>query len=561
MKIKLILPIIVFCLSISILTATAQDKEGLPLMPLPVVSPGETADTDGDGMLDCWEMRYMTVTDPGCPPLNMNVNDANADNDGDGVTNIKERLHMTDPTMASDYFLLENTLLDATGTNLVLRWHSVNGQKHRVYRSTSIEPGAAWDLVYGPVTGTGSTMEYSEPVGDSPVFFKVSLEPRQPDYWPNEFSNGNSDDWILQNHNRLFEMRPKVLVLNFMNSWNNAASMTDSIIYAMRQSSRYRFFKDPNVTRFLKYELAKHVDLRDPPGIKPNDNSTKYPWSTHFEYEQLYNETFAGYYGYVDPNNPSRYLTLGELINLGLVNELWFFAYHLDYGAPYETIELKQYYDQYLNRRDGVYGPAGNGHDYDMPWVGRSFRITFINGQRGIGCCLENFGHAVEGMANYNFCPYYKKYFDNFADFNLNTKWGLPFRSFYSYRYSGADYNVFPNQHTLESHYYGITRTVNNYVAFAGNVHFMPTGRTHYDLTSDYTVMSTIEHAYMRDGADGKDIAEPWNKSKFAAYYSFVNDCMGAWLVFWRQAMPGRNNTCTDDDGNPMPNWWVFLFY
>jgi len=25
--------------------------------------------------------------------------------------------------------------------------------------------------------------------------------------------------------------------------------------------------------------------------------------------------------------------------------------------------------------------------------------------------------------------------------------------------------------------------------------------------------------------------------------------------------MPGLNNTCTDDDGLPMPNWWVFLFY
>ena len=176
-------------------TALSQDKEEIPVMPLPVVSPGETSDTDGDGMLDCWEMRYANVADAGCPALNVNVNDANEDNDGDGVTNIRERIAMTDPTAAADFFLLQDTFLDATGTNVIVQWHSVSGQKHRVYRATSPDSGAVWSLVYGPVTGTGSTMQYSEPVGDSPAFFKVSVEPRQPDYWPNEFSNGNSDDW------------------------------------------------------------------------------------------------------------------------------------------------------------------------------------------------------------------------------------------------------------------------------------------------------------------------------------------------------------------------------
>jgi hypothetical protein len=37
--------------------------------------------------------------------------------------------------------------------------------------------------------------------------------------------------------------------------------------------------------------------------------------------------------------------------------------------------------------------------------------------------------------------------------------------------------------------------------------------------------------------------------------------CMGAWLVYWRQNMPGYDNKQKDDDGKAMKNWWPFLFY
>jgi hypothetical protein len=89
----------------------------------------------------------------------------------------------------------------------------------------------------------------------------------------------------------------------------------------------------------------------------------------------------------------------------------------------------------------------------------------------------------------------------------------------------------------------------------------MPNGRWHYDMTNPQVVMSTIEHAFNRDGASGKDAAEVWGISKFEDYHAIAPDCMGPWLVYWRQAMPGRDNPCTDDEGNPMHNWWVFLFY
>jgi hypothetical protein len=527
---------------------------------------GDTTDTDGDGMSDVWEKRYSEVTDPGATPLDWQVDDALLDNDGDGVPNLDEYGWMTDPTDPADYFQLVDVARTG-GNEIEITWHSVSGQAHTVYRSTSPDPAGSWTPVYGPVTGTGANMSYSEPIGSSAhAYFRVAVVPRQPDYWPNEVSATNSDNWIHDNHDRIHVMRPKVIVLVFMNDWYQEVTKTNDLINALKISTKYHGYADPSAPAFLQYQVAKYVDLRDPPGTPTLDgNSTKFPrLSTsgmNFRYEDLYNDTFAGYYGYPDPDHPGQYLDLHELIQRGIINELWFFAYHGSYGAPYETIELKQYYDVNLNKRVGVYGPAGNGHYYSMPWSGGSFRITFINGNRGIGCAMENFGHALEGMANYNFCPYYKTYFDEFAGFDLNTRWGLPFSNFYYYRYDGSDYNNYPQPDRLVAHYYGTDYTVNNYYVIGGNVHFMPTGRTQYDLNNTQSVYSTIEHYRWFDGPGGQDQKALWTRNKFVPYYSVAPDCMGPWLVYWRMNMPGLDNPCLDNAGQPMKNWWVFLFY
>jgi len=528
---------------------------------------GDTTDTDGDGMADVWEKRYSEVTDPGATPLDWETDDALLDNDGDGVPNLEEYGWMTDPTDPADYFRLESIARTGGGSQVEVTWHSIAGQPHTVFRSTSPDPNGTWTPVHGPVSGTGANMAYSEAIGsDRQVFFRIRVEQREPDYWPNEKSAVNSDDWIHDNHDRIRVMRPKVIVLVFMNDWYQEVTRTNDLINALKVATTYHGHSDPTAPVFLQYEVAKYVDLRDPPGTPTLDgNSTKYPRRStsgfNFRYEDLYNETFAGYYGYEDPDNPGQYLDLHELIQRGIINELWFFAYHGAYGAPYETIELKQYYDADLNKRVGVYGAAGNGHYWPMPWSGGSFRITFINGQRGIGCAMENFGHALEGMANYNFCPYYKTYFDEFAGFDLNTRWGLPFTKFYWYSYDGSDYNDYPLPDRLVAHYNGTDYTVDDYYVIGGNVHFMPSGRRHYDLTNTQSVYSTIEHYRLFDGPGGQDQQELWDRSKFVPYYSVAPDCMGAWLVYWRMNMPGYNNACLDNNSQPMKNWWVFLFY
>ncbi len=382
-------------------------------------------------------------------------------------------------------------------------------------------------------------------------------------HWPNRFSTSNSDDWIATNHDRLWVMRPRVLVLVFMNDWHREVEMTHELIHALELSTTYHGHSDPSAEPFLQYQVAKYVDLRDPPGTITGDgNSTKYPrvpnWTggNNFAYEELYSEEFAEYYGYEDPARPGEYLALDELVELGIVHEVWFFTYHRSLGAPFETIEIKQYYDENHEKRPGVYGGAGNGH-YPLPWIGRSLRFTFINGERGIGCALENFGHALEGMAHYNFSPYWRNHFYGFAGFDLDTRWGLPFGSFYA----GVEELDYPQPDRMAWRWSGITGTVEGYFVVGGNVHFMPAGRDHYDLLNTQQVYSTIEHYRLFDGSDGEDQLQIWDRSRFTPYESVAPDCMGPWLVYWRMNMPGLDNGATDMNEEPMKNWWPFLFY
>jgi hypothetical protein len=92
-------------------------------------------------------------------------------------------------------------------------------------------------------------------------------------------------------------------------------------------------------------------------------------------------------------------------------------------------------------------------------------------------------------------------------------------------------------------------------------VHFTPNGRKDYDLTNTQPVVTSIEHYRRFDGPDKKDQTMLWSNEKFAKYKKLANDCMGPWLVYWRQNMPGLDNRSKDDSGKAMKNWWPFLFY
>ncbi len=75
-------------------------------------------------------------------------------------------------------------------------------------------------------------------------------------------------------------------------------------------------------------------------------------------------------------------------------------------------------------------------------------------------------------------------------------------------------------------------------------------------------VLCRIEHWRRHDGPGGKDRCTEFSSDRcIKPYEAIAGDCMGAWLVYWRQNMPNAHCPALDDEGQPMKNWWPFLFY
>jgi hypothetical protein len=388
--------------------------------------------------------------------------------------------------------------------------------------------------------------------------------------WPNQESKANSDDWLRLHHSEIRQMQPRVLVLNFVNGLAaaEATQKVNRLIAAIKESSRYHGYKNPNAPAFLDYQLYKLVDLTDPQplaeDVRLDGNSSKYPrvpdWKEglNFRYDALFSDEFARNYQVTDPENPNKFLTLAEMVNKGIIHEVWFLALQGKYGTPLESTEVKQAYDRTLHKIPGRALQAGTAVAEEQPFIGRSLRILFINTERGPGIALQSLGQSLEGMARSNAIPYFTRYFAEYAGFDLKKRYHLPFDSFY-----GRDGNEFdyPDKDTMVYTWKGEKIAVHPYVPIGGNVHYMPSARRDDDLNNGEIVLSTIEHYRMRDGLDGNDKADDWYSGKFSRYRQLANDGQGPWLVYWRQNMPGLDNSCKDDDNKPMLNWWPFLFY
>ncbi len=393
--------------------------------------------------------------------------------------------------------------------------------------------------------------------------------------WPNESSKANSDPWIAQHHNQIYVMKPKILALNFTNFKTMPQMRThmQQVIQALNEGSRYHGYKSPNAPAFLQYELAFAIDLRDtapPLPPYPYRNSTLYPrenpkegyWG--FDYAKLFTPEFTRLYGIPDPDTPGRPLSLCELIARGLVHEVWIY---MDGDAPdvsaAEILELKPVYDENRRRVSGSMNRcAGNGcfDDEDNIPCTRAVRIAHMNASRGAGCFLESFSHGFESMAKTT-TPYLTRYFKPFAGFDLNTKYGLGFDSWYGFcRIDVPPYDClsYPSETSMIYSHPDMTPAgrINDYNAVCGNVHFTPNARNHYDLDSPHTVRTSCSHY-----RDGSGATEDFSIDLFRRYDSLAPDCMGSWLVWWRQNFPGLDNDSLDDQGNPMLNWWPFLFY
>jgi hypothetical protein len=382
--------------------------------------------------------------------------------------------------------------------------------------------------------------------------------------WPNRVSHANSD-WLIEHHDAIRQIQPRILAINFANNVSREVlqQRLSSLIDCLNESSRYHGYKDRAAAPFMQYQIAKLVDLADDHKFKcgSDDNCSKFPVRASdysFRYPALFEDQFARYYQWPDPENRGHLMTLGDLVNAGYIHEVWIVAHGSQRGGAYESVELKQAYDEQLRPIPGSFVQAGNGGDPEQPVIGRSLRILFVNVDRGPGCAMESLGHSFERMADGGSIPYLVPYFKDFAGFNLDSKYGMPFNSLYGRNGSELSY---PGPTSIAFQFGGRQYRFDNYISVGGNVHFTINGRHDYDLDNPQPVSTTIEHYGLRDGANGGDATTLFTPAVYAGYRQLANDCMGPWLIYWRQNWPGYRTRALDDDGRPMKNWCPFLFY
>ncbi|MBX3198717.1 MAG: hypothetical protein KF894_11325 [Labilithrix sp.] len=416
---------------------------------------------------------------------------------------------------------------------------------------------------------------------DAPVM--VEPEPSSPLEWPNAESKANSDAWLVEHHDAITKMRPRVLAINLDNDPATRARFAPhvtALIAALAEGSRYHGYADGSggavAPPFLEYEVVKWVDLADdvPPAGWTHKYGSRVPISCaaddtfyNIDYSKLLGPELAEAYGMGAP--------LCELIGEGQVHEVWIHMNgdHDPYVCPggrevqptfAEILESKPIRDRDNAPIAGSFERcAGNGCLGDRDFAafqacGRTVRVLYINSTRGPGCALHSAGHGYEWMARSGAVPELAPRFEAFANLDLHEKHGTPFRDWYAC--DGPGCLTFDSPNSVAWKLQGRTGSIARYDQGCGNVHFAPNATAHYD-ENDSEVLSSCEHYGLKDGPGGRDAQEPFSRAKYARYEALAPDCGGAWQVYWRQSFPGLGNQATDATGKPMRNWWPYLFY
>jgi hypothetical protein len=123
-------------------------------------------DPDGSGLPTAWEIQYFGHTGV----------DPNADPDGDGFSNLQEFLAGTNPTNSSSFPQLTFAW---SGPDAALSFQSVFGKTYAVEYKNNISD-AAWSVLTKGVTGTGLSMQFSDPgaaTNCASRFYRLDITP------------------------------------------------------------------------------------------------------------------------------------------------------------------------------------------------------------------------------------------------------------------------------------------------------------------------------------------------------------------------------------------------
>ena len=77
--------------------------------------------------------------------------------------------------------------------------------------------------------------------------------------WPNETSSANSDDWLAQNHDRISQLRPRVLAMDIGNT-SNAMTLIQRHIDGLANATSFHKYNTPGAQPMVVYQLVKVVN-------------------------------------------------------------------------------------------------------------------------------------------------------------------------------------------------------------------------------------------------------------------------------------------------------------
>jgi hypothetical protein len=382
--------------------------------------------------------------------------------------------------------------------------------------------------------------------------------------WPNAESHTNSDAWLRAHHASLQRLEPRVLVLDVQRVGDPIEEVVSEIVTAVAEGSRYHGYANAQAPAFLQYQIDKIVDLRDP--------TAEYPsyWPPEpFDLGELFTTEFAPRYGYKDPVD-AHDLTLCEIFERGLVNELWIAA-EAGVRNVYENQSYVQRYDDALQPIPGDFSKCTNGcfdDPLDRVDCKVSVRVQEVNKGRGAGCFTHAQGHAWENeLAR---VPYLRENASRFFYFGMEQRYGLGYDRLYDMACAGnQDSTIFASNGCLSfpqpTHLVFDPKDAQDpSLDFDG--FGQGCGDVHHPANiawSDSLVAATACEGYgLGQGESGADATTDFTLQRAHDLFGGMDDdCGGHWQLYMRQSMPGLGNQAHAEDGAPMLNWWTFWYY
>ena len=389
-----------------------------------------------------------------------------------------------------------------------------------------------------------------------------------PTPWPTTGHGANSDPWIIAHHDTINQMQPRVLVINFNNSAtvDGVRQTAERQIAMIAEGSRYHGYSDASAPVFLQYQIARIVDLADHPvpAGRTLPSSTQLPVGPNggFDPLALFSSRFSDLYAFADPATPARNLSLCELFEQGVINEVW-----VEDGEPGIrrlplNLERKQIYDPQNNAVPGSFASCGGGGGCLQDVIcAVTVRMAHLDGVRGPGCDLEVRGWGIEGM--WDALPAFAPAATTFLNRDFRTRFGVGFDGWENIcDQTGAPCVSYPTPTSATGAYAnGTPWTINPFIQGCGSTTFPPNARERGDYINPTPVDSRCEHFGMGTGV-GTDELEAYTPAKVAAAnQAFDDDCGGRWQIYWRASIPGLDNQAKTTDGRPLRNWWPLLFY